>query len=247
VTTYTARVLENRFYQPGAWHGLRVGIFRTVDGQEELVGEYTRNYPSLFDTFFHFRAEGKDLALYSPHYTATRILALPECIDLGGEEPTPDGFCPVDFYVPTFVEIESVTGGESPTRYRKNDPGPDALTPRSWTWNHQDPLTGETRTTERHSRPVTPLLHHPFGFVAGCVWGDDNFWKVQYLDLFRARQGIVTREDRFGYIELPSGIKLANAIDMGDFGDDPAEDYSYEVTIAVRRTFDLRRSGVKGR
>jgi hypothetical protein len=47
--------------------------------------------------------------------------------------------------------------------------------------------------------------------VAGCVWGDDTSWKVQYLDLSRARQGIVTRDDRLGYIELPAGIRLANA------------------------------------
>lgn len=41
-----------------------------------------------------------------------------------------------------------------------------------------------------------------FGFVWGCVWGDDSEWKVQYLDLSRVREGIITREERFGYLEL---------------------------------------------
>jgi hypothetical protein len=41
-----------------------------------------------------------------------------------------------------------------------------------------------------------------FGFVWGCVWGDDRSWKVHYLDLKRVQQGIVRREERFGYVEL---------------------------------------------
>jgi hypothetical protein len=41
-----------------------------------------------------------------------------------------------------------------------------------------------------------------FGFVWGCVWGDDGSWKVQYLDLSRVQEGVVRREERFGYVEL---------------------------------------------
>jgi hypothetical protein len=41
-----------------------------------------------------------------------------------------------------------------------------------------------------------------FGFVWGCHWGDDSSWKVQYLDLSRVQQGLVRREERFGYVEL---------------------------------------------
>lgn len=36
----------------------------------------------------------------------------------------------------------------------------------------------------------------------GCYWGDDTSWKVQYLDLSRVQQGIISRDDRFGYVEL---------------------------------------------
>ncbi|HEX7664214.1 MAG TPA: hypothetical protein VF407_06890 [Polyangiaceae bacterium] len=41
-----------------------------------------------------------------------------------------------------------------------------------------------------------------FGFVWGCVWGDDSSWKIQYLDLRRVREGIVLRDDRFGYVPV---------------------------------------------
>jgi len=41
-----------------------------------------------------------------------------------------------------------------------------------------------------------------FGFVWGCVWGDDTSWKVQHLDLSRVSEGVVTRSERYGYLEL---------------------------------------------
>lgn len=41
-----------------------------------------------------------------------------------------------------------------------------------------------------------------FGFVWGCIWGDDSSWKVQWLDLSRVAEGVLTREERFGYVEL---------------------------------------------
>lgn len=41
-----------------------------------------------------------------------------------------------------------------------------------------------------------------FGFVWGCIWGDDSTWKVQWLDLSRVVDGVLTREERFGYVEL---------------------------------------------
>ena len=41
-----------------------------------------------------------------------------------------------------------------------------------------------------------------FGFVWGCIWGDDSSWKIQYLDLSKIADGIIEREERFGYVEL---------------------------------------------
>lgn len=41
-----------------------------------------------------------------------------------------------------------------------------------------------------------------FGFVWGCVWGDDSSWKVQHLDLTGIQSGVIRRDARFGYVEL---------------------------------------------
>ena len=41
-----------------------------------------------------------------------------------------------------------------------------------------------------------------YGFVWGCVWGDDTSWKLQYLDLSKIQEGIISRDERFGYVEL---------------------------------------------
>jgi hypothetical protein len=54
----------------------------------------------MFQTFCAFSKAGTDYALYSPHYTGTRLMELPSCRDLGGEDPSPDGFCPVEYFVP---------------------------------------------------------------------------------------------------------------------------------------------------
>jgi hypothetical protein len=69
---YFARVLDDIQYSPGGWHGLRVGVFRRENGTDVQVGEYERNYPSLLHTFAPFRADGRDLTLYSPDYTCSR-------------------------------------------------------------------------------------------------------------------------------------------------------------------------------
>jgi len=55
-------------------------------------------------------------------------------------------------------------------------------------------------------------LNGQFGFVSGCVWGDDCSWKLQYLDLSRIDEGIIQRDDRFGYVELPRDVDLKHAI-----------------------------------
>jgi hypothetical protein len=47
-----------------------------------------------------------------------------------------------------------------------------------------------------------------FGFVWGCVWGDDSSSKVQYLDLSSVRDGVIRRDDRFGYLKLATSPKL---------------------------------------
>jgi len=163
---------------PRHWNRLRIEIWMcipdnswdTPDGSGFVkIGEYLRNYDSLYNTFTPFEQKGQEYALYSPNYSATRVMTLPNCKDIGGEEPHAGGFCPVDYFVP-----------------------------------YNDPARG---------------LDGTFGFIAGCIWGDDSTWKIQYLDLSRINEGIFTREAKFGYVSLPRELNLEKAIDLEDFWD----------------------------
>lgn len=140
------------------------------------VGSYVRNYSALYHTFYPFQQNGKWYALYSKDYTATRVMTLPDCVDIAGEEFHTFGFCPVDFYVPS---------------------------------------------AEDKKRGDVGALAGTFGFVAGCVWGDDSSWKIQYLDLSKITEGKLTRDDRFGYIEMPRSVeRLADCFDWWWFDPD---------------------------
>jgi hypothetical protein len=74
-----------------------------------------------------------------------------------------------------------------------------------------------------------------FGFVWGCVWGDDSSWKVQYLDLSRVVDGTLKPDDRFGYVKLATRPKLA----AKDFIQVEYWEGVPRVTFAVEETFYL--------
>lgn len=160
---YRAEVIDKISNGQGYWESYKMGVFEG----DKLIGSYVRNYSPL-NTFCPFQKDGKWYALYSKNYTCTRVMSLPDCIDLGGEEPTAHGFCPVEYYVPDGEE-DSIEN------------------PGHW------------------------------GFVAGCVWGDDTSWKIEYLDLSRVEEGIVKREARFGYLEMADGLSLKEAIKIDDY------------------------------
>jgi hypothetical protein len=236
--TYTAKVIETIEQGLYRWETLKVGVYRSEGQTEERVGEYHRNYPTLFNTFFHCSYAGKDYALYSPHYTVTRIMELPSCKDIGGEEPHTAGFCPVDFYVPRFIDREYTTVESERRRYRVNEPATEYLASRTQKFYRRDEKTGEQTWVEKPDRAIGPLLYYPFGFVAGCIWGDDNSWKIQFLDLSEIAHGVIKRDARFGYIEMPEGMSLEQAINMGDYQYDLTDEISY-ITIALQKRFDL--------
>jgi hypothetical protein len=244
---YKIRPLHGADYPPKDRMGGRVGIYRTEDGKEEFLGEYERNYSSLFNTFFPFHLNGKDLALYSADYTTTRIMELPSCRDLGGEEPDSDGFCPADYFIPTYMDQETITRTISPSgeieeelsRSRITQPMDRALQESSNQGEYTNLNTGEQMRYETTYKPLTPVLYHPFGFVAGCIWGDENTWKIQYMDLSEADKGIFKRDERFGYIELPESGDLKDAIDMYNFGNKSGDETDTEIRINIMQRFDL--------
>jgi len=167
---------------PGAWDSTIVSIFEG----DQLLGSYERWHYAFAETTFHpFERDGKWYALYSGDYTCTRVMSLPDCRDIGGEEPGPGGFCPVEFYVPRY---------------------------RTVTWSGQTDPWYEFDNAERFRKPTDreegryqygPWQFLETGFVAGCIWGDDVSWKVELLDLSRVAEGVITRNARFGHFELP--------------------------------------------
>ena len=86
-----------------------------------------------------------------------------------------------------------------------------------------------------------------FGFVWGCHWGDDTSWKVQYFNLSRVKDGVITRDDRFGYVELATRGFRSPCIDpeVSQKGKSPpfilVSKYqgTAKVTFAVEMDFDL--------
>jgi hypothetical protein len=88
-----------------------------------------------------------------------------------------------------------------------------------------------------------------FGFVWGCYWGDDSSWKVQYLDLSQIQQGLIKRQERFGYVELATSGFENPSLKFDERGPDRSnpphfihlwkEDGIVSVTFAVEMSFDL--------
>lgn len=220
---YKVKIIQTVDHGKGHWKTLKVEVFRIEDAHEEQIGAYERDYHSLFRSFCWFRQHGKDYALYSPQYTTTRVMELPSCRDIGGEEPHTFGFCPVDYYVPAYLDIEeSHNHHQEPITYRLHEPF------------DEDDIDPE------HHSSISPLWFYQFGLIAGCIWGDDSSWKIQYLDLSNIENGKITRTEKFGYIELPEGLTLRDATRIWY---DPDETNHLSITIAVQKRFELDRTG----
>jgi hypothetical protein len=175
---------------PNVLRSLRVKIYQRVDTRTDQIGEYIRNHSGLYETFHPFRQDGSWFALYSQDYTATRVMQLPSCRDIAGEEPHSNGFCPVDYYVPYEVQ-QIIAAGEAGR----------------------------------------------FGFVAGCIWGDDSSWKIQHLDLSEIQRGRLTRSEKFGYVAMPSDV--ARLKDCVSFTNYMPPEYPF-VDLKIVNSFDLR-------
>lgn len=74
-----------------------------------------------------------------------------------------------------------------------------------------------------------------FGFVWGCIWGDDSAWKVQYLDLSGIRRGELRRDDRFGYVRLATrpGVPASEFIRCASWQG------RRSVELVVEQSYDL--------
>jgi len=187
VFTTEIEVLDNG---PGVWATAKVVILQNVDGVARKIGSYSRNHSGWCDsTFYPFMQKGQWYALYSPDYTTTRVMELPSCKDIAGEEHASNGFCPVDFYVPF----------EDPHVIKADHAG-------------------------------------CFGFVAGCIWGDDSSWKIQYLDLSKITSGCIVRKELFGYAAMPARTKRLSECVSLDYYAPPTYP---RIDLSVEIAFDL--------
>ena len=201
--------------------GWDYSIVTIFDGAAE-IGSYERNFPSFGEqTFEPFEIDGAWYALYSRHYTCTRVMSLPGCRDLGGEEPHAHGFCPVELYVPRYKSVVRINENGEPSE----------------SWKFED--EGEKYDCDKtdsfgNSVTVGSWQSLGIGFVAGCLWGDDSTWKLEVFDLSRAAQGILSRSARFGHLQLANKFPLAKAVRLHRYP--PA---SLRADILQRQEWDV--------
>lgn len=213
--------------RPGTWDSTVVEVFRRRSPSDdfEKICEYERNF-SLLGTFEPFRQGNREFSLISRDYTKTAVL------DLGSgtviaEEIDAHGAPPGEGFCPVGFYV--------PDWWDVND---GSVIPGSEYWDADDEWP-----------------NGDFGFVWGCHWGDDSSMKVQYLDLSRVQQGIVRREERFGYVELATfGFKspcLAQDPEMPRKSTPPhfievsRSNGVARVTFAVEMQFDLETGSSK--
>lgn len=236
---YITKVLEkvNHNY-------FKIGILRVENEKEEQIGEYERSSHTRPTTFFPFQQNGKDFALYSPHYSEIRIMELPSCKDIGSDESEPKDFCSIGFYVPSYMEQEITsrrTSSEGKVEEmiwttRVSEPKEEELTEYTKSYPYENIETNEKGKNETFYRPLTQKLYYPFGFVSGCYWMDD--FTVHYLDLSEVNKGIIKRDARFGYVELIDNLPLKEAFDLQYYQKNSGERANY-IRMRVMQTFDL--------
>ena len=223
--------------EPQSWEKIRVSVYRSdADGAKTKIAEYGRNY-SMLKTFEPFRqlrdGQWHDYALISDRYTRlavidleTGIIAATEAYPAATEsyvemvkkyrpestisvgDPVPgNGFCPAAFYVPDFFDDFKENGYASPEAREKDI----ASTAAALSYTGDDDK--ERAFAEEWAEEYLWSSSGHWGVYAGCVWGDDSSYKLRYVDLSRVSEGIVTTDDRFGYVELPEG-NLKDAITL---------------------------------
>lgn len=207
---------------------------KDAQGEWQQCYEYVRTY-SMLRTFHPFRqlrdGSWHDYALISSLYYSFEVLDLeageviakrPHPVDKGGAEQAGWGFCPAEFYVPdwTIGYIDGYNDGEDLEDLKKE---------------YLPPMAEEIESGSYYVN-INEEAGHAFnhtgqwGVVSGCVWGDDSSYKVRYIDLSRIAEGIVTEDDRFGYVEIPPERLLSESVQLNAYNPD-------DIVINVPHTF----------
>lgn len=208
----------------GYWNSVTVEVLFNGNA----IGSYIRHYHSYtVETFHPFLYRGEWFALYSSNYTATRVAKLsPDNFeDWCGEESHSGGFCPTAFYVPRFKVISELFREKwLKTKHFEND-YPDNELEDYYDLEKDISLDSEIARYEGEH-------YCEYGFLSGCVWGDDISWKLRFIDLSQLSDKVLKIEEKFGYFELPNNMKLRECIR------NDSEDY-FELTQL--RRFNLKK------
>lgn len=208
--------------KPGTWGSVLVEIYNEETNTK--IGEYTRHYPGYaVETFHPFQVADQWYALYSADYTCTRVakLTTDSFVDWCGEQPNSYGFCPVEFFVPSYVKFKVTY--KTLDSVEKED-----ILDIFYTDSEED----QAEFLEVSRSPGYIGTHYTnYALVSGCIWGDDSTWKVRYIDLSKIPEQQLVIDERLGYFELPSGLTLKQAIR-------PDDNY---FEIAQRRTYSLTK------
>jgi hypothetical protein len=196
----------------GYWNSVSVEIlFNGI-----AIGSYIRHYPSYtIETFHPFLYRSEWFALYSSNYTATRVAKLsPDNFeDWCGEDGHSHGFCPTAFYVPRYTTTREMFRGKwLETKHFENEYDEEELE-EYYSIKRDYPPTPDDHIS---SVPEGPTCNGEFfcdyGFLSGCVWGDDISWKLRFIDLSQLNEKVLKIEEKFGYFELPNDMKLRDCV-----------------------------------
>jgi hypothetical protein len=167
-----------------------VKIFKNSD----LIGSYVYGLDFIEPPFYPFEHKNKWYALFSEDYTASSIMELSTCETVWSTEPHTFGFCPVEFYVPKYQKKLSADDGAIVNVLRSD---------------FQNPGLSENQLCI-----FDQITYHDFGFVSGCIWGDDSSLKIQFFDFKDLDKGIVVSDDRFGYVEMNGKLNLMESVNI---------------------------------
>jgi hypothetical protein len=135
-----------------------------------------------------------------------------------------------DYTATSIMDLASgeIIGGEEPSGGGFCPVG--FYVPDWWDVNDGSVMPGSMNWTPDKEWPKGDI-----GFVWGCHWGDDSSWKVQYLDVSRAADGVISRDERFGYVELATDARrpASDFIRVSRFSGRVC------VTFSVLEEFDL--------
>lgn len=259
---FTAKVLDKISNGKGVWNSVKVGVFQ----DDQLIGEYVRNYPSYAEsTFCPFEQNGKWYALYSKEYMYTRVMSLPDCKDLGGEcrdtVEYKNHFCPMGYYVPHLCYQKDADDPNDP-QPRVANHQPDIWARKEekngltyYIWPDQDPEASDEKKAafkvaydESHRLSKEWRERHPFisvdshyAFVEGCPWGADSYLFVQPIDISKASEGIIKRLGyHFEDLELGPGASICEgALRVENESRQTIDDPKAYVEFAVPRRYSL--------